>query len=84
MTAELSQALAFSREGLFLSIHSAHLGSEINTDRYCIIIFTGKSILDIFSILGNAQYQFAFVMKFVSEFGVRKAYVPVTMRSWVS
>ena len=40
---------------------------EIDAGRNRIVIFISKFFLDVFSVFGNAQYQFTFVMKFIGK-----------------
>jgi hypothetical protein len=47
-------------------------GGEINAHRYRIVIFVGVLLLDIFPVLGDPEYQFAFIMEFIGELGIVK------------
>jgi hypothetical protein len=71
--AELSQDFAFSQGRPFCFQFVLNIaGGKINAYGYGIVILGGKLILNVLSVFGNAQYQFALVMQFVGKLGIVK------------
>ncbi len=51
------------RKSFFLQFILNVPRSKIDTGSYRIIVFTGKPVLDVFSIFGNTKYQLTFIMQ---------------------